>query len=152
MKNLMVSFDNTEVAFASKSDEDLTRAYWLFKIISYNWLVKISPPFVKSAIALHLPIKGIVKATAFRQFCGGETIEECKKTIEELGQYHIGTILDYSVEGKETEEDFELGLKQTLSTIENAKGNKNIPFCVFKPSGFVHVALLEKINAGQQLD
>jgi len=152
MKNNIISFDNTEVAFSGKSDADLNRAYWLFKIISYNWLVKISPPFVNTAIALHLPIKGIVKATAFRHFCGGETIEECKKTIDELGHYHIGTILDYSVEGKETEEDFELGLKQTLLTIENAKGNNNIPFCVFKPSGFVHVALLEKINAGLQLN
>src|ERR1051325_2832766 len=138
MKNAIVSFDNTEVAFAGKSDEDLTRAYWLFKIISYNWLVKISPPFVNTAIALHLPIKGIVKATAFRHFCGGETIEECEKTIRKLGSYGIGTILDYSVEGKETEEDFEAGLKQTLATIEKAKGNPNIPFCVFKPSGFVH--------------
>ena len=152
MKNEIISFDNTEVAFASKSDADLNRAYWLFKIISFNWLVKISPPFVNTAIALHLPIKGIVKATAFHHFCGGETIEECKKTIEELGRYDIGTILDYSVEGKESEMDFELGLKQTLSTIENAKGNKNIPFCVFKPSGFVHVALLEKIHAKQTLN
>ena len=152
MKNEIISFDNTEVAFASKSDADLNRAYWLFKIISFNWLVKISPPFVNTAIALHLPIKGIVKATAFHHFCGGETIEECKKTIEELGRYDIRTILDYSVEGKESEMDFELGLKQTLSTIENAKGNKNIPFCVFKPSGFVHVALLEKIHAKQTLN
>ena len=152
MKNEIISFDNTEVAFASKSDADLNRAYWLFKIISFNWLVKISPPFVNTAIALHLPIKGIVKATAFHHFCGGETIDECKKTIEELGRYDIGTILDYSVEGKESEMDFELGLKQTLSTIENAKGNKNIPFCVFKPSGFVHVALLEKIHAKQTLN
>ncbi len=151
MKNSIVSFDNTEVAFANKTNEDLTRAYWLFKIISYNWLVKISPPFVNTAIALHLPIKGIVKATAFRHFCGGETISDCEKTIRELGSYHIGTILDYSVEGKESEEDFEAGLKQTLATIEKAKGNPNIPFCVFKPSGFVHFALLEKINAGQSL-
>jgi len=150
MKNAIVSFDNTEVAFAAKSDADLNRAYWLFRIISFNWLVKISPPFVKTAIALHLPIKGIVKATAFRHFCGGETIDDCKKTIDALGQYHIGTILDYSVEGKESEEDFEYGLKQTLATIENAKGNKNIPFCVFKPSGFVRFGLLEKINSSKE--
>src|SRR5258708_7207779 len=144
MRNSIVSFDNTAVAFAGKSDADLNRAYWLFKIINYNWLVKISPPFVNSAIALHLPIKGIVKATAFRHFCGGETINDCDKTISGLADYHIATILDYSVEGKETEEDFDYGLKQTLSTIEKAKGNANIPFSVFKPSGFVHFDLLEK--------
>jgi len=151
MKNEIVSFDNTEVAFEGKSDHDLIRAYWLFKMISYNWLVKVSPPFVNTALALHLPIKGIVKATAFRQYCGGETIEDCARTIQELGRYHIGTILDYSVEGKETEEDFEAALKQTLATIENAKGNPNIPFSVFKPSGFVHNALLEKLNAKKSI-
>lgn len=151
LKNSIVSLDNTEVAFAGKSDEDLNRAYWLFKILSYNWLVKISPLFVNTAISLNLPIKGMVKATAFRQFCGGETIADCEKTIRELGDYHIGTILDYSVEGKETEDDFEAGLRQTLATIDNAKGNPNIPFSVFKPSGFIQFGLLEKINAKKQL-
>ncbi len=151
MKNTIISFDNTEVAFSGKSDADLNRAFWLFKIISYNWLVKISPPFVNTAIALHLPIKGLVKATAFKHFCGGETIDDCQKTIESLGNFHIGTILDYSVEGKESEFDFEAGLQQTLDTIEKAKGNKNIPFCVFKPTGFARFALLEKLNAKQPL-
>src|SRR3982751_887809 len=123
MRNAIVSFDNTQVAFAGKSDADLRRAYLLYKIISYNWLVNISPPLVKFAIAAHLPIKGIIRATVFRQFCGGETIEECNRTIEELGKYNIGAILDYSVEGKETEEDFDNGLQQVLATIRRAKGD-----------------------------
>lgn len=151
MKNKLVSLDNTEVAFSGKSDKDLTRAYWLFKIISFNWIVKISPFFVNTAIALHLPFKGIVRATAFRQFCGGETIDDCEKTIQQLSHYHIGTILDFSVEGKETEKDFDAGLMQTLATIAKAKGNPNIPFSVFKPSGFVRFELLEKLNAKQEI-
>lgn len=149
--NNYVSFDDTEIAFASKSNSDLNRAYLLFKVISYNWLVKIAPPFVDAALALHLPIKGLIRATAFRHFCGGETIADCKRTIDQLGKYNIGTILDYSVEGKETEEDFEHSLRETLSCIERAKNEKHIPFSVFKLTGFARFALLEKVNAKQSL-
>jgi proline dehydrogenase len=146
-----VSFNNTEVAFASKSNSDLNRAYLLFKVISYNWLVKIAPPFVDAALGLHLPVKGLIRATAFKHFCGGETIEDCSKTIHELGRYNIGTILDYSVEGKETEEDFEHSLRETLACIEKARTEKHIPFSVFKLTGFARFALLEKVNSKQSL-
>ncbi|HRH67240.1 MAG TPA: proline dehydrogenase family protein [Bacteroidia bacterium] len=151
MKNQHISFDDTETAFTSKSNADLNRAVVLFKMISYNWLVRMSPPFVNFAIWAHLPIKGLIKATIFRHFCGGESIDDCQRTIESLSKYHIGTILDYSVEGKESEADFDLGLKQTLATVQRAKGDSSIPFSVFKPSGFVRFALLEKKNAGKEL-
>jgi proline dehydrogenase len=147
-----VSFDDTEIAFASKSNSDLNRAYLLFKVISYNWLVKIAPPFVDAALALHLPVKGLIRATAFKHFCGGETVADCQKTIDGLGKYNIGTILDYSVEGKETEEDFEHSLKETLACIERAKNEKHIPFSVFKVTGIARFALIEKVNAGQALN
>jgi proline dehydrogenase len=148
MKDHLVSFDDTETAFHSKSDRDLKRAYWLFKIISFNWLVRISPPFVQFALWARLPVKGLIRATAFRHFCGGENIGSCSETILKLAEFNIGTILDYSVEGKESEEDFDKGLIETLSTISRAKGDKNIPFCVFKPTGFARFALLEKKNTG----
>lgn len=151
MKNQHISFDDTETAFISKSNADLNRAVVLFKMISYNWLVRMSPPFVNFAIWAHLPIKGLIKATIFRHFCGGESIDDCQRTIESLSKFNIGTILDYSVEGKESEADFDLGLKQTLATVQRAKGDSSIPFSVFKPSGFVRFALLEKKNAGKEL-
>ncbi len=151
MKNFIVSFDDTQTAFSAKSDADLRRAYGLFRLISYNWLVRISPPFVNAALALHLPVKGIIRSTIFRHFCGGETIEACDGTIRSMAQFRIGTILDYSVEGKESEVDFDHGLEQTLATIRRAKGDPHIPFSVFKPSGFARFALLEKLNAGQTL-
>lgn len=152
MKNALVTFDDTLTAFASKSDKDLQRAYWLFKAISFNWLVKISPPFVNTAIALRLPINGIIKSTIFSHFCGGETIEDCEKTIQKLHSYRIGTILDYSVEGKESEADFDHSLRQTLATVMRAKGDPAIPFSVFKPTGFARFALLEKKNSGNTLN
>ena len=151
MRNSIVSFDNTEVAFAGKSDEDLRRAYWLFRLIGMNWLVRIAPPLVDAALALHLPIKGLIKATVFRHFCGGESIDDCNDAMERLAKYHIGTILDYSVEGKETEEDFDHSLQETLSTIEHARGDKRIPFSVFKVTGFARMALLEKVNENGSL-
>jgi len=141
------SFEDTRTAFAAKSDKDLLRAYWLFKIISFNWLVKISPPLVHAAIALRLPIKGLISATVFRHFCGGESIADCEKTIRNLHEFKVGTILDYSVEGKESESDFEQSLEQTLATIRRAKGDPAVPFSVFKPTGIARFGLLEKLNA-----
>jgi proline dehydrogenase len=152
MRNAIVSFDNTEIAFSGKSNKDLNGAYWLFKILSYNWLVKISPPFVNLAIRSHLPVKGLIKETIYKHFCGGETIDECQKTINELAKYNIGTILDYSVEGKESEADFESALRETLLTIRRAKGDKHIPFAVFKPTVIARLGLLEKINAKGELN
>ena len=89
MKNQLISFDDTETAFFSKSSADLNRAVYLFKMISYNWLVRMSPPFVNFAIWAHLPIKGIIKATIFRHFCGGESIDDCQRTIESLSKYPL---------------------------------------------------------------
>jgi len=148
----MVSFDNTEVAFSGKSDKDLRRSYWLFKLIGNPALVNVGSGLTAFAIKAHLPIKGLIKATIFRQFVGGEDIASCGKTIEDLGRFNIGTILDYSVEGKESETDFESCRQETLATIERAKGDKNIPFCVFKVTGLARFALLEKVSAGEKQD
>src|SRR5574337_1012597 len=105
----MVSFDNTEIAFSGKSDADLRRSYWLFKIISSPRIVKLGSGLTNFALAIHFPIKWMIKPTIFKQFVGGENIAECTRTINQLGKFNIGTILDYSVEGKETEEDFDRG-------------------------------------------
>lgn len=146
-----LSFEDTKTAFAAKSDKDLLRAYWLFKIIGINWLVRISPPLVQTAISLRLPIKGLISATVFRHFCGGETISECERTIRTLHNHGVGTILDYSVEGKESESDFEHSMEHTLDTVRRAKGDPAVPFSVFKPTGIARFGLLEKVNAGLSL-
>lgn len=143
----MLSFNNTEIAFSGKSNKDLNRSYWLFKMVSSSAVVNIGKSLTTFAINTHLPIKGMIKATIFRQFCGGETIQECDRTISELGKFHIGTILDYSVEGKESEQDFDACAKETIATVAKAKNNKDIPFCVFKVTGMARFALLEKQSA-----
>jgi proline dehydrogenase len=144
----MISFENTEVAFKSKSDKDLNRAYQLFKIVGNPTFVKLGKWGTNFALAIKLPIKGIIKATIFKQFCGGETIHECSETIEHLGNYGIGTILDYSIEGKTSDEDFESTVQEIIATIEKGKGNKNIPFAVFKVTGIARFSILEKSNTG----
>lgn len=141
----MISFDNTENAFKAKTDKDLNRSYQLFKLIGNPTLVKFGAVF--TPIALNIGFKGLIKKTIFKQFVGGENIDDCSKTIAELGKYNIGTILDYSVEGKESEADFDHCLKETLDTIKKANGDKNIPFCVFKVTGLARFALLEKVSS-----
>lgn len=142
----MKQFNNTEIAFRSKSNQDLNRAYWLFKIIGYPSIVKIGKGFTTFALKSHLPINGIIRSTIFKQFCGGETINECEKVTSELYSYGIGTILDYSVEGKTSDEDFEKTTKEIIATILKAKGNPAIPYAVFKVTGIATFSILEKYN------
>jgi proline dehydrogenase len=142
----MISFENTENAFAYKSDKDLKRAYRLFQLVGLPWLVSFGKKFTPIAFRLRLPIKGLIKATIFRQFCGGETIEDCNKTIATLHKYGVGTILDYSVEGKTEDEGFEETCNEIIATIKKSANEPAIPFAVFKVTGIARFGLLEKMN------
>ncbi|MEO0404583.1 MAG: proline dehydrogenase family protein [Bacteroidota bacterium] len=144
-------FNNTEVAFQSKNNRALRKAYWLFRLVGSPLLVKVGKIATNIALGLRLPIKWAVKPTIFSQFCGGETIEQCAGTTQILDQHGIGTILDYSVEGKHNDETFHATTKEILSTIHTANQNKHIPFCVFKMSGITRFGLLMKLNSGDPL-
>lgn len=150
-KPATLSFDNTEIAFKLKSNNELKQSYLLFKAIGYNWLVKLGPPMVNGAFNVGLPIKGLIKNTVFKQFCGGESMDDCNKTIDQLHSYGVGTILDYSVEGEEKEESFNATATETLETISKAKNNPKIPFCVFKVTGLGRFDLLAKVSAKETL-
>jgi proline dehydrogenase len=142
-----LSFENTEIAFKHASNADLNRAYWLFKAINNNFLVKIGPGMTNFAMNIGLPIKGIIKATIFKQFCGGETIAECDAAIKNLYTGGVGTILDYSVEGEEEESVFDFTRDEIIRTIERATGDPAIPITVFKVTGVGRFGLLEKLDA-----
>lgn len=142
-----LSFDNTEIAFASRSDADLRRAYLLFRTIANRRLVEVGKCLTQVGFALHLPLDPLIKATLFRQFVGGETIEACEATIARLAEYGIGTILDYSVEGKATEDSFEQTTEEILKIIARAQGDARIPFAVFKVTGLARFQLLEKASS-----
>jgi proline dehydrogenase len=147
-----LSFENTEVAFRHTNNADLSRAWWLFKLININFLVKIGPPVTNFALKIQLPIKSIIRATIFKQFCGGETIAECSEAIKNLAKGGVGTILDYSVEGDEEEAVFDETCQEIIRTINRANGDKAIPITVFKITGVGRFGLLEKLDAGQELN
>src|ERR1700744_3001964 len=115
-----LSFENTEIAFRHSTNSDLKRAYWLFRIINVNFLVSIGPPITNLAMAIKLPIKRLIKATIFKHFCGGETIQECDTTIKNLYKSGVGTILDYSVEGEDSEDAFDRTRDEIIRTIVRA--------------------------------
>ncbi len=146
-----VSFDDTAVAFGSKSNAELYKMYLLFKIMNSNLMVKVGGSLLNAAINLHLPVKFIVKQTVFNHFCGGETIEESERAIKELSKYNIGTILDYSVEGEGDEKSFDATLAELLRTVEKARGHALIPFSVFKVTGLIDINLLQKVQDRQEL-
>ena len=144
----MISFDNTEVAFRGKSKGDLNRAYWLFKVVSSPTMVRFGKWATNVALRLKLPIKAIIKKTIFRQFCGGESIQESLKASKTLASRNVKTILDYSIEGKTKEEDFDKTVQEIIGTIREGENNKNIPFAVFKVTGICLHDILEKSNDG----
>jgi len=146
-----LSFENTEIAFHHSSNFALKRAYWLFRIINVNFLVRIGPPITNFAIKIGLPIKGMIKATIFKHFCGGETIAECDTTIKNLYAGGVGTILDYSIEGEDDENVFDHTCDEIISTIERASADKAVPITVFKVTGVGRFSLLEKLDEGLEL-
>jgi len=145
----MISFDNTEIAFKSKTDKELKKAYLLFKVVASPFMVKMGAWFAKPA--LYIGFKPLIKNTIFQQFCGGETIEECEHAIQHLAEFGVGTILDYSVEGETSEANLDATKNEIIATARKAAGNKAIPFCVFKATGVARFEILEKVSAGAAL-
>lgn len=139
-------FDNTEVAFSLKSDTELERAYFLFKLIDSQPLVKIGTAVTNFALKAHLPVEGLIRSTVFDHFCGGVNEVDCLRVVDKMYTKGVSSVLDYSVEGKEEEKQFDAALTMTLKTIEFAKERDAIPFAVFKPTGFGRLALYEKVG------
>lgn len=143
-----MNFENTEVAFKAKTDYQVKKAWFLFWLLSHNWLVKIASRVTLFLLKLHVPITPLIRHTLYQQFCGGSDRTECQKTVQLLARFGVGTILDYAVEGAKTEEVFDHTKRELIETIELAKGNKAIPFTVFKVTGVANSLLLEKVQAG----
>ena len=147
-----LSFEDTRVAFASKSDGELRKVYTLFAAMNSGGLVKTGSGLMKAALKWGLPgTKFLIKHSIFEQFCGGETIAECRPVTAALGKYNIGTILDYSVEGEGSDASYDRTRDELLATIDEAHRSAHIPFSVFKVTGVANVTILEKLQAGQLL-
>ena len=144
-------FNDTQVAFALKTDTELERAYFLFKMIDNEPLVRIGTAVTNFALKAHLPVESLIRVTVFDHFCGGTTEDDCLSVVDKMFTKGVSSVLDYSVEGKEEEEQFDAALQMTLKTIEFAKERKAIPFAVFKPTGLGRFYLYEKIGEKQPL-
>jgi len=144
-------FNNTQVAFSLKTDTELDRAYFLFKMIANEPLVRIGTAVTNFALKAHLPVEGLIRATVFDHFCGATTEEDCLTVVDKMFTKGVSSVLDYSVEGKEEEEQFDAALEMTLKTVEFAKERQAIPFAVFKPTGLGRIDLYTKIGEKQPL-
>jgi proline dehydrogenase len=145
-------FENTEIAFSIKSDSELDRAFYLFEMIKRQPLVKIGTAVTKFALKTHLPVEGIIRATVFDHFCGGVTEEDCMPIIDKMYSKNVHSVLDYSAEGKEVEEQFDLALGKTLNNIKFGKEKESLPFAVFKPTGFGRFEIYQKLTEGEKLN
>ncbi len=150
-QNMEKIFDNTQVAFSLKSDTELDRAYFLFKMIDSEPLVRIGTAVTNFALKAHLPVEGLIRASVFDHFCGGVSEDDCLPVMEKMFTKGVCSVLDYSVEGKEDEIEFDAAMKKTLKIIEFAKEKKAIPFAVFKPTGFGRFDLYKKIGKKKPL-
>jgi proline dehydrogenase len=147
-----ISFDNTENAFAYKTTKELKKAKFLFSTMGYPLFVPIGTRITPLLIKGKLPfIRRIVRNTIFKQFVGGETLEETKNVGEVLGKYNVQVILDYGVEGKQTETDFDQATDEFIKVINYAATQSNIPFISIKVTGFARFSLLETLNEAPRI-
>lgn len=142
-----ISLENTATAFAYKSDKDLKKAEFLFSTMGYPLLVKLGLAVTPWAIRVNLPIKGIIRDTIFSQFVGGESLGETAIVADKLEEYGVQVILDYGVEGKEGEDNFEHACEEFIRVIHFAGSQRNMPFMSVKVTGIARFGLLEKLDA-----
>ncbi|WP_108425580.1 proline dehydrogenase family protein [Flagellimonas amoyensis] len=148
---MLPNFENTAIAFELKTDSQLERAYFLFKMIANEPLVRIGTAVTNFAIKAHLPVEGLIRATVFDHFCGGVNEEDCLPIIDKMYEKGVCSILDYSAEGKEVDNQFDFAMEKTLEVLDFVKEKDAIPFAVFKPTGFGRFKLFEKVSAGDVL-
>jgi proline dehydrogenase len=147
----MIDFKNTQIAFESKTDADLKRAKILFKCMQCGWIVKIGKLLAEVASAIHFPIAWALKPTIYRQFVGGENLEECVPIAEKLAKFGVYSIFDNSVEGGGTEKAIQANFDEAIRSIKFTKEHQNVAYAVFKPTALVFADLLEKASSGEKL-
>ena len=151
MQSELINFDDTKTAFAHKSTGDLRKSHFVFSTMGKPWMVKLGTRLTNVALDIKMPVKGIIKKTLFDQFCGGESIEDCGLSIQTLGAQRVRTILDYSVEGLQSEDGYDDAKREAIRVVEHAETNEHIPFCVLKLSALGSTKLMTKVQKDEKL-
>ena len=148
-----IDFDNTEYAFEYKNNFELKRAQFIFNLINFNWLVKAGTSIANKMMqsGLSFPVVVGMRPTIYAVFCGGDELEDTVEISNNFGKYGVNTVLDYGVEGKESEQDFKKTENEILKAIEFAKKNKNISIVCSKFTGLLKMEILEKLNENNEL-
>ena len=148
----MKLFDNTKVAFSLKTDSQLERAYFLFRMIQNEPMVRIGSAVTNFALKVHLPVEGLIRSTVFDHFCGGVTEDDCMPIIDNMyNNGNVHSVLDYSVEGQDKEVSFDGALEKILKILNFCEEKQSIPYAVFKPSGFGRFGLFQKLSEEKEL-
>ncbi len=146
-----LSLENTQNAFAYKSNADLRKARFLFTVIQCPLVVSVATSVTPFLMKSGLPINGLIRSTIFKQFVGGETLEDSARATKQLGSYGVQVILDYGVEAKEGEENFNAVTEKIIKAVEFAASEKNVPFVSVKLTGLASMNLLETLNEAPRL-
>jgi proline dehydrogenase len=148
---MALSFEDTHTAFDYKSDKELQSAKFLFGTMNYPWFsalgIRMTPFLMKTG----LPVHGLIRKTIFKQFVGGETLEQTAEVGKVLSNYNVQVILDYGVESKEGEENFEHATQEFIRVIQYAATQRNIPFISVKITGIARLGLLQTLNDAPRL-
>ncbi len=145
-----ISFDNTQFAFEYKTDKELKKARFLYSLMGRLWIVKLGTRLAPWSLKMRLPVKGLIRKTIFSQFVGGETLDQTTSVAKKLAGYNVKVILDYGVEGKEGEENFDHACDEFIRVIDYAATQPNIPFMSVKVTGLARFGLLEKLDAAMK--
>lgn len=148
---MRLSFNNTETAFAYKTTKELQASRFLFGTMNYSWFAAVGVRLTPFLMKTGLPVHGAIRKTIFKQFVGGETLEQTAVVAKKLGEYDVDVILDYGVEAKEGEENFDKARDQFIRVIEYAATQLNIPYISVKVTGIASFDLLETLNSAPRL-
>jgi proline dehydrogenase len=145
-----ISFDDTAIAFATRTDEELRKARWMFRLMGNGAVVDIGSHLTRMALRIGLPVQSLVKQTIYSQFCGGETLAESVPVVDRLAAQNVCTILDYGVEAKESDAEFDANVEEQIRAIAFANGRPGVPYISCKITGYAPFALLERMSAGKE--
>lgn len=143
-----MDFNNTQIAFAYKSDAELKKARFLFGSLNIPGSVLFGKLALKIVSALNLPVQSMIKKTIFSHFCGGENLENCVLSVHNLSAFGIKSILDLSIEGQKTEEAFDLNEKLLAENLCFSAETDATPFSVFKVTALGNAEIMRDYVKG----